>query len=197
MIRLMIYRQFNIETKCHKTLFLNCLPIWDLTRLMNLCECTMKKISVILSVVLSFSAYSYAEEYSADGRFLDMGNGIIKDTQSGMMWTQKDSFVDLGHSINWNDANKYVSKLSTGGYNDWRLPTIFELQAIYEPTKTNKDLYGGRLKLDPIFAGSGTYNYWSSETEGTCCARALTFDFGYVNKQHRDFSGSYGVRAVR
>jgi hypothetical protein len=157
----------------------------------------MKKIFIILSIVFLLSGYSYAEEYSADGRFVDMGNGIVKDTKSGLMWTQKDSFVDLGHSINWNDAKNYVSTLSIGGYNDWRLPTILELKAIYEPKKTNKDLYGGRLKLDPIFAESGTYNYWSSETEGDCCARALTFDFGYVNKQHREFSGSFGVRAVR
>lgn len=164
---------------------------------MRVYQCTMGKISMILSILFLWSTYSYAEENSVDGRFVDMGNGIINDTISGLMWTQKDSFVDLGHSVNWHDANNYVSNLTTGGYSDWRLPTILELQTIYEPAKTNKDLYGGRLKLDPIFAQSGTYNFWSSEMVGTCCAQAFAFDFGNVNKQHREFSGSYGVRAVR
>ena len=41
----------------------------------------MKKVSLILSIVFLFSGYVYAEKRSADGRYLDMGNGVIKDTK--------------------------------------------------------------------------------------------------------------------
>ena len=157
----------------------------------------MKKLSLILSIVFLFSGCAYAENRSADGRYIDLGEGVIKDTRTGMMWTQKDSYVDLGHSMSWNESRDYVNELSSGGYSDWRLPTISELQTIYEPSKSNKDIFGGRVKLDPIFAERGPYSYWSSDTEGSCCARAMTFDYGYISKHHRDFSGSYGVRAVR
>ncbi len=157
----------------------------------------MKKLSLILSIVFLFTGYVYAEKRSSDGRFIDLGEGVIKDTKTGMMWTKKDSYVDLGHSLSWNESNEYVNELSSGGYSDWRLPTISELKTIYEPSKSNKDIFGGRVKLDPIFAERGPYKYWSSETEGSCCAITITFDYGNVREHHRDFSGSYGVRAVR
>lgn len=157
----------------------------------------MKKLSLILPIVFLFSGYVCAEKHSVDGRYLDFGNGVIQDTKTGLVWTQKDSYVDLGHSLNWNEANAYVSELASGGYNDWRLPTIAELKTIYEPSKLNKDIFGGKVKLDPIFAERGPYSYWSSETDGSCCARAITFDYGFVSRHHRNYSGSYGVRAVR
>jgi len=157
----------------------------------------MKKLSLVLSIVFLLSSYVCAEKRSADGRYIDLGSGVIKDTITGMMWTQKDSYVDLGHSLSWNESNDYVNELSTGGYSDWRLPTIAELKTLYEPSKLNKDIFGGKIKLDPIFAKRGPYSYWSSDTEGSCCARAMKFDYGNVRKHHRDFSGSFGVRAVR
>ena len=157
----------------------------------------MKKLSLILSIVFLLSSYVCAEKRSADGRYIDLGNGLIEDTKTGLMWTQKDSYVDLGKSLSWNESSDYVKELSTGGYSDWRLPTIAELKTIYEPSKLNKDIFGGKLKLDPIFAKRGPYSYWSSETDGSCCARAITFDYGFVSRHDRDYSGSYGVRAVR
>jgi len=157
----------------------------------------MKKLSLVLTIVFLFSGYVYAEKRSVDGRYVDLGKGVVMDTKTELMWTQKDSYVDLGHSLDWNESNAYVNALTSGGFSDWRLPTVSELKTIYEPSKTNKDIFGGRVKLDPIFAERGPYSYWSSETEGSCCARAITFDYGNVRKHHRDFSGSYGVRAVR
>ncbi len=151
----------------------------------------------MILIVLTSSCNVYAENYSKDGRYVDIGDGVVKDTKTGMMWTQKDSYVDLGHSLNWNEAKEYVKELSSGGFKDWRLPTISELKEIYEPSKSNKDLFGGRVRLDPVFAERGPYSYWSSNTVDSCCALTITFDYGHVSKHHRDFSGSYGVRAVR
>lgn len=51
------------------------------------------------------------------------------DPDTGLTWTKADN----GSDINWNDAKAYCSNLRLGGYTDWRLPTIDELQSIYDP----------------------------------------------------------------
>ncbi len=134
---------------------------------------------------------------SSDGRFVNNGDGSITDTKTGLMWTKKDSWADLGKCFNWNDSRSYVSKLKTGGYSDWRLPTISELKSIYESSKSNKDKDGDIIRIDPIFASGGAFWYWSSEESGPCCSRYIVFDGGHVGDCVRDGCGYGGVRAVR
>lgn len=50
------------------------------------------------------------------------------DPATGLNWTSEDN----GSDVNWNQANAYCSNLRLGGYSDWRLPTIDELQGIYD-----------------------------------------------------------------
>jgi hypothetical protein len=50
------------------------------------------------------------------------------DPDTGLTWTKADN----GSDINWNQAIAYCSNLRLGGYSDWRLPTIDELQGIYD-----------------------------------------------------------------
>ena len=52
------------------------------------------------------------------------------DPATGLMWTKKDN----GSGVNWNQATDYCSNLQLAGYSDWRLPTIEELQGIYDPS---------------------------------------------------------------
>jgi hypothetical protein len=51
------------------------------------------------------------------------------DPATGLTWTTEDN----GSPVNWNQATAYCSNLRLGGYSDWRLPTIDELQGIYDP----------------------------------------------------------------
>jgi len=51
------------------------------------------------------------------------------DPVTGLAWTKQDN----GSDVNWNQAIAYCSNLRLGGYSDWRLPTIDELQDIYDP----------------------------------------------------------------
>jgi hypothetical protein len=46
-----------------------------------------------------------------------------------VMWTLKDN----GSSIDWNGAVAYCKSLRIGGYSDWQLPTIQELQGLHDP----------------------------------------------------------------
>ena len=85
----------------------------------------------------------------AEGRFLSNGDGTVTDSHTGLMWTLLDSHLDLGKSLNYKSAISYVSNLQTGGYDNWRFPTISELARIY--------------KNKPFFPSSGAAWYWSSQ----------------------------------
>ncbi len=50
--------------------------------------------------------------------------------QDKLTWIRQDS----GH-VDWNQAKTYCQNLRLGGYSGWRLPTIDELAAIYDPTQ--------------------------------------------------------------
>jgi hypothetical protein len=44
------------------------------------------------------------------------------------MWAAKDN----GRDVNWHKALKYCRDLRLAGYSDWRLPTLPELEKIYD-----------------------------------------------------------------
>lgn len=42
-----------------------------------------------------------------------------------------------GPDIKWPDADTYCADLSLGGHDDWRLPTLVELEALHDPDRTS------------------------------------------------------------
>jgi hypothetical protein len=84
------------------------------------------------------------------GRFADKGNGTVIDTKTGLMWSMLDSLQELKKWLDYESAAKYVQNLSTGGYQDWRLPTESELTGIY--------------KTKPFFPPKTAEWYWTSES---------------------------------
>lgn len=56
--------------------------------------------------------------------------GYWVDPSTGLMWVGKDN----GRDVNWRNAKKYCRDLRLGGYSDWRLGTIKELEGIYDST---------------------------------------------------------------
>ncbi len=134
---------------------------------------------------------------SKDGRFIDNENGTITDTKTNLMWTKTDSYSDLGNCLGWDESREYASRLSTGGYSDWRMPTMKELKSIFEKSKSNKDEGGNTFHIDPIFAPGSGYWQWSSEEVGACCARFMLFSNGDILEYTRECFFTGGVRAVR
>lgn len=138
-------------------------------------------------------------------RLRDNGDGTITDENSGLMWTQKDSYAALNNCLNYNQTREYVKNLRTGGYADWRIPTIKELNGIYDPTKQNVMSWNHDpeypLALDEKFADGAAYWYWSADCGNTllteCCARSYYFVNGLVDLRHFDQCNNGGVRAVR
>ena len=155
----------------------------------------------VLFLFLSFPSETLKGKRSKDGRYIDHGDGTIMDTNTGLMWTKKDSYADLGKCLDWDDSKSYVSRLTTGGHSDWRMPTVKELESIYEEPKSNRRTFNqgehGETHLDTIFADRAAYWYWSSETVGSSRARFVYFSRSYVGDEARGLCFFGGVRAMR
>jgi formylglycine-generating enzyme required for sulfatase activity len=96
--------------------------------------------------------------------------------------------------MSWNEALEYAQSLSLNGKDDWRIPSVAELETLLD----RSILYD---KLRPIMREEvpfrDTLSYWSSTTfaPNTYSAWIVMFDGGYVLSYYK--STSYYVRCVR
>lgn len=118
-------------------------------------------------------------------RFVDNNDGTITDNLTGLMWQKYTTPVK--HS--WKNAIHYCKNLEFVGYNDWRLPSIQELQSIVDYEQHNPAIY-------PVFSAESAW-YWSSSTDASSAHNAwyVVFSYGYVDSHPK--IKSYHVRAVR
>ncbi len=79
---------------------------------------------------------SNANEIGTDGRFIAYDNGTVLDTKTNLMWAAIDNMND----ISWRKARSYCINYNAGGYNDWRMPTIGELQTLYDGILTDRKI---------------------------------------------------------
>lgn len=119
------------------------------------------------------------------------GNGTITDNATGLMWAQNDN----GKGVNWPQALAYAKSSSLGGYSDWRLPTVKELESIVDysrsPSTTNSASINAVFNSTKITNEAGNADwgcYWSSTThvndaKGAVNAAYVSFGrcMGYMN----------------
>jgi hypothetical protein len=60
--------------------------------------------------------------------FIPGGGGTVYHLDTGLTWTAS----VLGLMFDWQDAQDECAALGTGGYDDWRLPTRYELMTIVD-----------------------------------------------------------------
>ncbi|RLC18197.1 MAG: hypothetical protein DRH93_16830 [Deltaproteobacteria bacterium] len=152
----------------------------------------MRHLKTLLTkkfVLMLFFAYFFCSTLSvmAADRFVDNGNGTITDTTTGLMWLATDNNA----LINWRGANEYCKNLNFGGYTDWRIPTLAELESIYNPDEKNKNGYHTTKQITTT-----AESCWSSETEGYKAGR-FNFTYGKAYWLRQSFSGSGRVLPVR
>ncbi len=86
---------------------------------------------VVLFVFLTELAGLKSFPALAQERFTQNNDGTVTDATSGLMWTQTDNQDD----IYWKDAQSWIkNRLSNSvsrRYENWRLPTIAELEGLY------------------------------------------------------------------
>ena len=73
------------------------------------------------------STVSKSETISGEDRFISYGNGTVLDKETKLMWAAKDADAGLYYS----DAIEYCENYSVGGYEDWRMPSLDELETLY------------------------------------------------------------------
>ena len=123
-------------------------------------------------------------------RFTDNGD-TITDNLTGLMWAED---ANIWGSTNWNAAIDNCNGLSLGGHDDWRLPTVKELQSLIDFGQYGHALPSGH----PFLNVSGLY-YWSSTTyvSGTSNAWYTRPWLGHVGagaKTSNSFRYSWPVR---
>lgn len=60
-------------------------------------------------------------------RLVTVSNGLCRDTKTGLYWQT----VTSKTLRSLKDADDYSTSLESGGYDDWRLPTVSELFELY------------------------------------------------------------------
>jgi len=136
----------------------------------------MKKLTVFLTslFLLTFTGIASSE-------YIDNGDGTITDTSASLMWQKT-----YGQG-NWDTANSYCTQAGTGGYSDWRLPALTELQLLVD--------HGHYPTIDPIFSCEG-WLYWTS-TAAEDSAWVVNFSNGSAGMVPKSGSSNIYVRCVR
>ncbi len=123
----------------------------------------------------------------AADRFVDNGDGTVTDTKTGLMWAA----LDNGSNISWLNADTYCLNYDGGGYGDWRMPTLTELESLYDPKVENRHGYHLTKLIETTAASC-----WASDTRGYEAAR-LNFTYGQIYWLRKSFSGRSRVLPVR
>lgn len=113
----------------------------------------------------------------------------VWDQTTGLAWQRPD---EPGPARSWNAAAAHCDETSWGGFDDWRLPSIYELFSIVDPRERRPAINPAELR-DSTPAGGV---YWSSSgVPGDAGRLAVQFDLGAVAVVDR--SDPLLVRCVR
>jgi hypothetical protein len=121
-------------------------------------------------------------------RFIDNMNGTVTDELTGLMWLKDGSclgYQSWKYSSRWAidslnfDPGSTGCQTYTGGYSDWRLPNVNELESLVHAGQSNTASWLNSL----VFTSVQALDYWSSTTSSEDLGDALTVSMwtGAVN----------------
>jgi len=121
------------------------------------------------------------------------------DNRTSLMWTANASNDDMI----WDSAKNYCTNITVGGYSQWRLPTIDELQGLYDENLPNHMrgqfrvsfpfVWSANAGADAAWAfyfrdGKRHYNRGYSTNRALCVRRALETEGPVKGKQSQGIS---------
>ena len=112
-----------------------------------------------------------------------------KDPKTGLEWQWESP-----GEMTWHEAQEYAKSLSLDGKDDWRLPSLAELESLLDRTKARPE---GRPPMREEVPFRDELSYWSSTTfeHDTKNAWIVMFDGAYLLSYYK--SNLYHVRCVR
>jgi len=147
--------------------------------------------------------------------YTDNGDATITDSATNLMWLQNDSgFYEAGPdsdgTLDWQEALEWADDMNEeefGGYSDWRLPNVKELQSIVDytrgPATTDSAAIDELFYSTPIvnYFGWDDYGfYWSSTTHddgsaseieyGAAAYVVFGYGMGYMDGEELDVHGA-------
>ena len=171
----------------------------------------MKKL-LVLVVMTAFVATVLFLLGSSDGngaggnRFVDLGNGTVRDTSTGLIWLKNASC--FGKKA-WQDAMDTAASLADGQCGltdgsvagDWRLPTGEEWEALFDTNYHGPALSNaagtGQWSEGDAFNNVQSHRYWSRTPYEAHSGAAwyVGMFYGYVSNSNKPYS--YYVWPVR
>jgi hypothetical protein len=97
---------------------------------------------------------------------------VWQDSATGLTWALKDN----GDSVSPNEASNYCKSLRSGGYSDWRVPKIDELEGLYDSKQKKLNKVKGPIELSDPCVLSGSTN--SSGEVWTFCFNSGSRNLG-------------------
>ena len=138
-----------------------------------------KKLFIVLTIaliVVSGSVWMYLST-------LD----VFRDSQTGLVW--QDNEDAKNKRLEWKESKKYCQNLSLALKEDWRVPTVNELQSIVDLKKTDPAIRDGFKNIE-------AWKYWASEdVKGSNLGYLVYFHFGDTGKYPK--TAKLGIRCVR
>lgn len=84
------------------------------------------------------------------------GDAAVRDDETGLVWEK----TLETNEVSWTDARATCANKDVGGRKGWRLPSIFELASLVDPSIRT----GPTLPLDHPFTSVQMDAYWSATT---------------------------------
>jgi len=121
-------------------------------------------MQVRFGLALLLVGWAALAQANPDARFQIEADTVV-DSRTGLMWQKSDSYHDLKKGMSWYQALAYVDRQNLehfAGHSDWRLPTLAELQSLWDPARPLKSKDGEPIGLPPGFQSGGSYYLWTA-----------------------------------
>ena len=126
----------------------------------------------------------------------ELAQGIWTDPDTGLMWTIRGD----DYNVYWKRAEHFCQTLSRAGHADWRLPTIGELESLYDSNpdhertfRWNLEHYHYRMKAEITLTRTIV---WSGTFEQAGSKKAWVIDFSDGSKTVSDSFTGFGYEAL-
>ncbi len=109
-------------------------------------------------------------------------SGIVTDSKSYLDW--QDYYGGYGTAIKqsaWNDSIQYCTRLTLGGYTNWRLPSLAEISMLLQEEKSSESIFAN-TNSEFINSNDFSYSYWTTKLENSNYAWVVDmnhFLYGY------------------